>query len=53
MAALDGVRQAGYPVEIDGCDLTERRMYVRVVCEQGLLSSTSQNTFRRDLETGA
>jgi hypothetical protein len=34
LAALDGVRQAGVPVEIDGCDLTERRMYVRVVCEQ-------------------
>jgi hypothetical protein len=34
MAALDGVRQSGVPVEIDGCDLTERRMYVRVVCEQ-------------------
>ena len=34
LAALDGVRAAGVPVEIDGCDLTERRMYVRVVCEQ-------------------
>jgi hypothetical protein len=34
LAALDGVRQAGVPVEIDGCDLTERRMYVRVVCDQ-------------------
>jgi hypothetical protein len=34
LAALDGVRQAGVPVEIDGCDLTERRMYIRVVCEQ-------------------
>jgi hypothetical protein len=34
MAAFDGVRNAGFPVEIDGCDLTERRMYVRVVCEQ-------------------
>jgi hypothetical protein len=34
MAVLDGVRQAGVPVTIDGCDLTERRMYVRVVCEQ-------------------
>lgn len=34
MAALDGVRQAGFPVQIDGCDLTERRMYVRVVCEE-------------------
>lgn len=32
-AALDGVRQAGVPVVIDGCDLTEKRMYVRVVCE--------------------
>lgn len=34
LAALDGVRQAGVPAEVDGCDLTERRMYVRVVCEQ-------------------
>ncbi|MFF4128288.1 DUF932 domain-containing protein [Microbispora rosea] len=34
MAALDGVRLAGVDVDIDGCDLTERRMYVRVVCEQ-------------------
>jgi hypothetical protein len=33
MAALDGIRQAGTPVAIDGCDLTQRRMYVRVVCE--------------------
>jgi hypothetical protein len=33
MAALDGVRQSGMPVEVDGCDLTGRRMYVRVVCE--------------------
>ncbi|AMM44327.1 hypothetical protein KITKAT_66 [Arthrobacter phage Kitkat] len=29
-AALDGVRQAGVDVEIDGCDLTDRNMYVRV-----------------------
>src|SRR5260370_40449694 len=34
LAALDGVRQSGVPVQVDGCDLTERRMYVRVVCEQ-------------------
>jgi hypothetical protein len=34
MAALDGIRQAGTPVAIDGCDLTQRRMYVRVVCDQ-------------------
>jgi len=31
MAALDGLRQAGVPAGIDGCDLTPRRMYVRVV----------------------
>lgn len=29
-AALDGVRQAGVSIQIDGCDLTERRMYVRI-----------------------
>jgi hypothetical protein len=34
LAALDGVRSSGVPVRIDGCDLTQRRMYVRVVCEQ-------------------
>lgn len=32
-AALDGVAQAGHPVEITGCDLTDRRMYVRVQSE--------------------
>jgi hypothetical protein len=30
VAAIDGVRQAGVDVEIDGCDLTDRRMYVRI-----------------------
>jgi hypothetical protein len=34
LAALDGVRASGMPAEVDGCDLTERRMYVRVTCEQ-------------------
>jgi hypothetical protein len=34
MAALDGVRQAGFPVQVDRCDLTDRRMYVRVICDQ-------------------
>ena len=29
-AALDGVRQAGTEVQINRCDLTERRMYVQV-----------------------
>lgn len=34
MSALDGVRSAGVDVRIDGCDLTDRRMYVRVVCPE-------------------
>lgn len=33
-AALDGVKQAGVDVEIDGCDLSDRRMYVRVKAPQ-------------------
>jgi hypothetical protein len=34
LAALDGVREAGVEVNIAGCDLTERRMVVRVECPQ-------------------
>jgi hypothetical protein len=30
VAALDGIRQAGHPVEVEECDLTERRMYLKV-----------------------
>lgn len=30
MAALDGVRLAGVPVDIRGCDLTDNNMYVRL-----------------------
>jgi len=30
LAALDGIRQAGGPVTIDGADLTDRRMYLRI-----------------------
>ncbi|MPY38301.1 DUF932 domain-containing protein [Streptomyces adustus] len=33
MAALDGVRQSGHPTHVTGCDLTDRRMYVRVESE--------------------
>jgi hypothetical protein len=33
MAVFDGIRAARQPVVIDSCDLTERRMYVRVRCE--------------------
>jgi hypothetical protein len=34
MATLEGVQQAGVEVDIDGCDLSERRMYVRIVAPQ-------------------
>jgi hypothetical protein len=34
MACLEGIRASGYPVRVDQCDLTDRRMYVRVVCEE-------------------
>ncbi|MFF6642259.1 DUF932 domain-containing protein [Streptomyces althioticus] len=30
LAALDGVKQSGHPTRVTGCDLTDRRMYVRV-----------------------
>ncbi|GHC88606.1 DUF932 domain-containing protein [Streptomyces flavofungini] len=32
-AALEGVQNSGHPVQITGCDLTNRRMYVRVESE--------------------
>ncbi|MBW0109979.1 DUF932 domain-containing protein [Pseudonocardia sp. KRD-182] len=34
MAVLEGVRTAGVPVDVAGCDLTERRMYVKVRAPQ-------------------
>ncbi|HEY6793506.1 MAG TPA: DUF932 domain-containing protein [Kineosporiaceae bacterium] len=30
LAALEGVRASGAQVQVDGCDLTERRLYVRL-----------------------
>lgn len=33
-ATLAGVKQAGVDVVVDGCDLTDRRMYVRVLAPQ-------------------
>lgn len=33
LAALDGVQQSGHPTRVTGCDLTDRRMYVRVESE--------------------
>lgn len=34
MATLDGIRQAGTEIAFDGLDLTERRLYARVVASQ-------------------
>ncbi|MEV0135766.1 DUF932 domain-containing protein [Dactylosporangium sp. NPDC050688] len=34
LAALDGIRRSGLDVTIDSCDLTDRRMIVRVYSEQ-------------------
>jgi hypothetical protein len=34
MASLDGIREAGVQVNIDGGDLTDRRMMVRVTCPE-------------------
>jgi hypothetical protein len=34
MAALQGVREAGVNIEIAGADLTDRRMYVRIVAPE-------------------
>ncbi|MGC0212023.1 DUF932 domain-containing protein [Streptomyces levis] len=34
LAALDGVKQSGHPTQVTGCDLTDRRMYVRVESEE-------------------
>ncbi|HKT02575.1 MAG TPA: DUF932 domain-containing protein [Rugosimonospora sp.] len=32
-AALDGVRQADVRAEVESCDLTDRRMYLRITCD--------------------
>ncbi|MGW0779111.1 DUF932 domain-containing protein [Streptomyces sp. NPDC002835] len=34
LAALDGIKQSGHSVRVTGCDLTDRRMYVRVESEE-------------------
>lgn len=34
MSALSGIEQAGVDVQIDGCDLSDRRMYVRVIAPE-------------------
>ena len=34
MATIQGISDAGVEVKVAGCDLTERRMSIRVVCEE-------------------
>jgi hypothetical protein len=34
MSALDGLREGGIPIVIDGCDISERRMTIRVVAPE-------------------
>ncbi|AVZ70889.1 DUF932 domain-containing protein [Streptomyces lunaelactis] len=34
LAALDGIRQSGHAAQVTGCDLTDRRMYVRVESDE-------------------
>ena len=34
MATLDGVKQAGVSIDIDGADLSDRRMCVRITCPE-------------------
>ncbi|MGX5183375.1 DUF932 domain-containing protein [Streptomyces avermitilis] len=34
VAALDGIHQAGHPGEVTSCDLSDRRMYVRIEAPQ-------------------
>lgn len=33
-AALEGVKEAGVQIEVAGCDLTDRRMYVRILAPE-------------------
>lgn len=52
-SALDGVREAGIEVEIDSCDLTERRMYVRLVSPQvSALAPVLLRNYRSPFEHG-
>jgi len=46
-AALDGIRESGTPVDIVGCDLTDRRMYVRIAApEIAVLAPTLLKGYR-------
>lgn len=39
IAALDGVHQAGHPAEVTSCDLSDRRMYVRIEAPQVVVAA--------------
>ncbi|WP_329431335.1 DUF932 domain-containing protein (plasmid) [Streptosporangium sp. NBC_01495] len=52
-ATLSGIREAGVETVFDGCDLTERRMYVRVVCEQVAVAAPELLRNYRSPFTGA
>lgn len=44
LAALDGLKQSGHPTRVTGCDLTDRRMYVRV--ESEAVATQARNLLR-------
>ncbi|MFJ2629323.1 DUF932 domain-containing protein [Streptomyces sp. NPDC087532] len=39
IAALNGVHQAGHPAEVTSCDLSDRRMYVRIEAPQVVVAA--------------
>lgn len=52
-AALEGVKDAQTNVQIDGCDLTERRMYIRIVApEISALAPTLLEGYRSPFSQG-
>jgi hypothetical protein len=52
-AILSGVERAGVPVQVQGCDLTERRMYVRLYSEQVVAHAPTMLAGYRSPFTGA
>jgi hypothetical protein len=52
VAALDGVRKAGHEVKITGCDVSERRMYIRVDAPQLLVPAQHVLGNYRNPKTG-
>lgn len=53
-AAMEGVREAGVAIEVDRCDLSERRMHVRLVCpEVEALAPVLLEGYRSPFDHGA